>query len=321
MALYQASPSSAGGSPLSRPRNAYKKARRFLRKHAQSVWATAFIALAAGFYVWAAWLTYDFATYALQPAGGLIWKHATGHAAAVAFAFAAARYFFRIGLGILPSAATPDSSAACLAGYLPSALAWAMLTAVTVPVTMAIAFAENPGLAVLYLVSLIGVTATVLGFQTVQKCVPPVTPHHPDPEASSKATAGAGSQRTLSTIASSTQDSLVTRARTVASCTAPIVTRHHPSAPPPSHLPHRHSRSVDPAGADENWLECLRTAHVNMGAVKSLYKAGYRSLDDLRRAEDGTLLAIRGIGPATLRKIRRQLKGADAVVQGLYPQG
>lgn len=323
MALYQASFSSAGGSPPSRLKTAYKKGRRFLRNHAQAIWAAAFIALATGFYVWAAWLTYDFATYVLQPAGGLIWKHAAGHAAAVAFAFAAARYFFRIGLRALPSATDSASSTACLTGSLPSALTWALLTAVTFSVTLAVAFAEHPGLAITYLASLIGITATVFGFQAVQKCVPAAPLHHPVLDAAShKAAAGAGSQRTLSTAVGSAQGSPAARARTAAPCTAPTATRNHTSAPPPSRLPHGHGhgQSAGPAGADENWLECLRAARVSVSTAKSLYKAGYRSLDDLRHAEDGTLLAIRGIGPATLRKIRRQLKGAGAVAKGHHPQ-
>lgn len=308
MALYQAGPSSAGSSPLSRRKNAYKKARRFLRKHSQAIWAVAFIALAAGFYVWAAWLTYDFATYILQPAGGLVWQHAAGHAAALAFAFAAARHFLRIGLRALPFATDPASSAVRLTDSLPSALTWTMVSAVTVPVTVAVAFAENPGLAVVYLASLVGVAAMLLSAQAVQKCAPPSIPHHPaSGPCLQQAAADADSQRAYPATASNTQNGPAARARTALPCAAPT--------PPPSRLPHGHGRSIAPAGTDGNWLECLRRARVSMDAVKSLYQAGYRSLDDLRHAEDRSLLAIRGIGPATLRKIRRQLKGAGVVAK------
>ena len=36
--------------------------------------------------------------------------------------------------------------------------------------------------------------------------------------------------------------------------------------------------------------------------VKLLYEAGFRSPDDLRRADDKTLKAIKGIGPAKVAK-------------------
>lgn len=40
---------------------------------------------------------------------------------------------------------------------------------------------------------------------------------------------------------------------------------------------------------------------------QGLYDAGYRTVFDLQRASDDELLKIRGIGPATLRDIRRGL--------------
>ena len=52
------------------------------------------------------------------------------------------------------------------------------------------------------------------------------------------------------------------------------------------------------------FLAGLRDAGVNVGIARALVAAGYLSGAAVRRASDAEILAIRGVGPATLRKIR-----------------
>jgi hypothetical protein len=51
-------------------------------------------------------------------------------------------------------------------------------------------------------------------------------------------------------------------------------------------------------------LAGLRAAGVNLGIARALAGAGYASGTRLRNASDAEILAIRGVGPATLSKIR-----------------
>lgn len=54
-----------------------------------------------------------------------------------------------------------------------------------------------------------------------------------------------------------------------------------------------------------------------VGATRAvaLHKAGYSSADDLRKAPDKSLLAVPGIGAATLKKMRDDLSGSTTVVK------
>jgi len=42
-----------------------------------------------------------------------------------------------------------------------------------------------------------------------------------------------------------------------------------------------------------------------------LVEAGYARLDDLREASDEELLAIEGVGPGTVKKVRKALGGGE----------
>lgn len=52
-----------------------------------------------------------------------------------------------------------------------------------------------------------------------------------------------------------------------------------------------------------------RTCGVNVQKAKVLTEAGYGRLHDLRAASDEELLAIPGIGPGILKKIREAIGG------------
>ena len=50
----------------------------------------------------------------------------------------------------------------------------------------------------------------------------------------------------------------------------------------------------------------VRAAGVNVAIAKALFTAGIRSPQQLMAASDRRLVAIRGVGPATVRKLRAQ---------------
>jgi len=48
----------------------------------------------------------------------------------------------------------------------------------------------------------------------------------------------------------------------------------------------------------------VRAAGVNVAIARALFAAGIRSLSQLRQTDDAQLLRIRGVGPATVRRLR-----------------
>lgn len=58
------------------------------------------------------------------------------------------------------------------------------------------------------------------------------------------------------------------------------------------------------------YLADLKAAGVNVRIARALVGAGYRSRETVRRAGDAEILAIPGVGPATLRKIRARFAPA-----------
>ncbi len=53
----------------------------------------------------------------------------------------------------------------------------------------------------------------------------------------------------------------------------------------------------------------VRAAGVNVAIAKALFSAGIRSPRQLMKARDRQLRSIRGVGPATVRKLRAQFQG------------
>lgn len=75
-------------------------------------------------------------------------------------------------------------------------------------------------------------------------------------------------------------------------------------------------------GVDGEWMDkwlgyddFLGISGIQMKVAKSLYEAGFRSSEDLRHAEDKQLTAVKGIGPATVRKIREILSRLESGLQ------
>lgn len=61
------------------------------------------------------------------------------------------------------------------------------------------------------------------------------------------------------------------------------------------------------------YLAGLRCAGVNVSIARALVSAGYLSAAAVERASDAQILAVRGVGPATLKKIRACFRSANQV--------
>ena len=59
------------------------------------------------------------------------------------------------------------------------------------------------------------------------------------------------------------------------------------------------------------FFEAVKAAGINVRIARTLYAAGFRSAAQVRACEDARLLAIDGIGKATLRKLRVQFGLSD----------
>ncbi len=68
-------------------------------------------------------------------------------------------------------------------------------------------------------------------------------------------------------------------------------------------------------GPDPRWLACLQLAGVRPATATALHRAGFRTLEALARADDAALLAVRGVGPATLRRLRAAVSARIALEQ------
>ncbi len=69
--------------------------------------------------------------------------------------------------------------------------------------------------------------------------------------------------------------------------------------------PQRVSAAVD-REAVQAFFAGVRAAGINVAIAKALFAAGIRSPQQLCAARDSELVAIRGVGPATVRKLRAQ---------------
>lgn len=61
-----------------------------------------------------------------------------------------------------------------------------------------------------------------------------------------------------------------------------------------------------PATDPKQFFRAVKDAGINVRIARTLYSAGFRSGDQIRGCDDARLLAIDGIGQATLRKLRLQ---------------
>jgi hypothetical protein len=86
---------------------------------------------------------------------------------------------------------------------------------------------------------------------------------------------------------------------------APRLTRSEP--PVPEQAPQGAPASLD-REALQAFFAGVRAAGVNVAIAKALFAAGIRSPQRLRAARDSELVAIRGVGPATVRKLRAQFR-------------
>ncbi len=77
------------------------------------------------------------------------------------------------------------------------------------------------------------------------------------------------------------------------------------------HQSNVHRAPVAPSRqAIQAFFSGVRTAGVNVTIARALFSAGIRTPRQLCRASDERLLKIRGVGPATVRKLRNYFDGA-----------
>lgn len=85
---------------------------------------------------------------------------------------------------------------------------------------------------------------------------------------------------------------------------SPETAAERPRAEPPIHAS---AIPAGPAGADpQEFFRAVKTAGINVRIARALYAAGFRSAEQVRACEDARLLAVAGVGHATLRKLRVQ---------------
>jgi len=243
--------------------------RRGWRGYGHWLWSGVFAALATGLCLVAGTLVYRLALAALLPgaAGALEAARLGG----TVLAFAGARHFLWVALDAAPVSAARRWKTPATLDRLSAALMLGVVAAVLVAVMVAAAYAEHPMLAVGFLATLISALAAGGVFyrglvQRQKTAAAAAVPANPvsTPEPAPTPTASAA-----------------------------------PPAPRPAPVP------AAPSG-EESWayLETLRAAGINVRVAKALFMAGFRSAQALREADDAALLAIQGVGPATLSKVR-----------------
>lgn len=96
------------------------------------------------------------------------------------------------------------------------------------------------------------------------------------------------------------------RRKLVTRTEAPAVAK---TAPPATAKPHPTpaAQVAPPRDAETDarqFFSAVKAAGINVRIARTLYAAGFRSAEQVRATEDARLLAIPGIGQATLRKLR-----------------
>jgi hypothetical protein len=110
------------------------------------------------------------------------------------------------------------------------------------------------------------------------------------------------------------------RRKLVTRTEAPVVAKTAPPATTAKPLSKPAAPVAPPRDAEADarpFFSAVKAAGINVRIARTLYAAGFRSAEQVRATEDARLLAIPGIGQATLRKLRLRfgLPGTGAVAQ------
>ncbi|MFA7387463.1 MAG: helix-hairpin-helix domain-containing protein [Thiohalobacteraceae bacterium] len=98
------------------------------------------------------------------------------------------------------------------------------------------------------------------------------------------------------------------RRRTLCESTQPSAASRIAASGRPNGMPAERSMVESDARL---FFEAVKAAGINVRIARTLYAAGFRSAAQVRACEDARLLAINGIGKATLRKLRVQFGFSD----------
>lgn len=100
---------------------------------------------------------------------------------------------------------------------------------------------------------------------------------------------------------------LIRRADVKMHVTDPMLARGKTAVASPSCAPQRTPERRQSTATDSKpFFRAIKQAGINVQVARTLYSAGFRNADQVRDCDDARLLAIPGIGHATLRKLRVQ---------------
>ncbi|MEJ2645607.1 MAG: helix-hairpin-helix domain-containing protein [Gammaproteobacteria bacterium] len=254
-----------------------RTARSYQRTYGAWVWPLLFVIFAVALYLTGGAFAYQLTGQALAPAGSVPGGGPLAEMGAAALAFAAARHFVRVALQAAPAGSRLRWETPVAQDRLAGGIMLAVVAGVLVPVSAAAAFAARPQLGGVFVAALVSVLATTVSLHRLYA-------------------------RRAQMAAAAPAQTPLPEARQSAS------ERGRPEpAPDPAAVDKAASVSEDP----QAFLGRLRSAGLNVKVAKAVYLAGLRSEQQLREANDEALLAITGVGPATVAKLRRYLAKDD----------
>ncbi|MEJ2685620.1 MAG: helix-hairpin-helix domain-containing protein [Gammaproteobacteria bacterium] len=256
-----------------------RTARSYQRAYGAWVWPLVFVIFAVALYLTGGAFAYQLTSQALAPAGSVPGGGPLAELGAAALAFAAARHFVRVALQAAPAGSRLCWETPVAQDRLAGGIMLAVVAGVLVPASAAGAFAARPQLGGVFVAALVSVLATTVSLYRLYgrraQFAEPATAHSPATEA----------RRPLP---QSRPSEPAQRGSEAAKA---------PRAPV----------SEDP----QEFLSRLRSAGLNVRIAKAVYLAGLRSEQQLREVDDEALLAITGVGPATVAKLRTYLAKDD----------
>lgn len=254
-----------------------RTARSYQRTYGAWVWPLLFLIFAVALYLTGGAFAYQLTGQALAPAGSVPGGGPLAEMGAAALAFAAARHFVRVALQAAPAGSRLRWETPVAQDRLAGGIMLAVVAGVLVPVSAAAAFAARPQLGGVFVAALVSVLATTVSLHRLyarraqMAAAPPA--QTPVPEA---------------------RQSTSERGR-----------------PEPAAGPAAVDKAAPVSEDPQEFLGRLRSAGLNVKVAKAVYLAGLRSEQQLREANDEALLAITGVGPATVAKLRRYLAKDD----------
>lgn len=257
--------------------------RGWQRAYGAWFWPLLFLVFAVALYLTGGVFAYQVARTALTPYAAGTSGGPLAELGGVILAFASARHFAKVSLQAMPAASRSRWNTSVAQDRLAGGLMLLVVAGVLVPMAAAAAFAARPGLGAVFVAALLSMLATTVSLHRLYNRRP-----------QGDAAAAPGRVVTAASVPAGREDS---------PDQCPVAQGVAPASPG--------TREFCPQSDDPQWfLGRLREAGLNVRVAKAVYLAGLRSEQHLRAADDAALLAINGVGPATLAKLRNYLAKA-----------